>query len=105
MIKMVCKETWKFEILNEEKPILHINWDGDCFSVYINEAKYANTLPNEKKIDKFDLFHLQEELKTKPKDKDYGGVSYWEYARRTWNINNPYKKIPKMKMPDYRNME
>lgn len=78
---------------------------GAKCSVRLDKAEWINNLEDEQPLDdKFYIEDLYKFLKTKPKDKDYGNAkSFWEYAKRIWNINNPEKSKSK-KMPDYRKL-
>lgn len=105
-MKYKVESKWDFfgNLKIDNVPTIHcVNSFGEKFSFRIDKPEWVNNLPEEKILDdKFSILDLIKVLKEKIKDKDYGGVNAWEYARRTWNINNPDKKVTDKNIPNYK---
>lgn len=93
---------------NDKFPTVHFydNLGAKC-SVRLDKAEWVNNISGESPLDdKFYVEDLYRFLKTKPKDKDYGNAkNFWEYAKRSWNIAFPDKKILINNIPDYRKLK
>lgn len=105
-MKYKVESNWDFfgNLKIDEVPTIHcVNSFDEKFSFRIDKPEWVNNLEGEQPLpDKFAVDDLIKILKEKIKDKDYGGVNTWEYARRTWNINHPDKKVLSKKMPNYK---
>ena len=69
----------------------------------IDKAEYVNNLEGEKPLtDPLDLEFVLDYFKEN--DSEFPELNRFELARRIWNINHIDNEVPKIEMPNYKNI-
>jgi hypothetical protein len=104
--KMIGESIYKIDFTinkNDKIPIIHAkDCFGSKFSIRIDKPEYVNNEKGEEALFVGEIKNVVKILKST--NEDYG-KSIWDWLRREWNIENPERRVPKMKMPNYIELE
>ena len=88
---------------NDKIPTIHAqDCFGSKFSIRIDKPEYVNNEKDEEALFVGEIKNVVKILKST--NEDYG-KSIWDWLRREWNIENPDRRVPKMKIPNYIELE
>ena len=88
---------------NDKIPTIHAqDCFGSKFSIRIDKPEYVNNEKDEEALFVGEIKNVVKILKST--NEDYG-KSIWDWLRREWNIENPGRRVPKMKIPNYIELE
>lgn len=102
------EHTWfTIKIIDEDKvPTIHCEDEyGYKFSVRLDKAEYVNNLEGEKPMHVGDCQLLQHYFESRDERYYCGGETAWEWLRGYWNLNHSENIMPKMKMPNYNELD
>ena len=105
MSEFIINSTHLFYSKEDKVPTIHFCEDvmGFKCSFRIDKAEYVNNLEGEKPLtDPLDLEFVLDYFKEN--DSEFPELNRFELARRIWNINHIDNEVPKIEMPNYKNI-
>ena len=103
MSGFIINSTHVFFSKEDKVPTIHFWEDIMAFKCpfRIDKAEWVNNLEDEKPLtDVLDLEFILDYFNEK--DSEFPELSRFELARRIWNINHIDNEVPKIEMPDYK---